>query len=164
MSEFENAYLAIAHSYSIYARAIDEKRFDLLESVFHPDAALEYVVGPHTFHCTGLQAPESFGRFLAKCWWTNHLIAAPAVERSGARFHATARVQATHLQRRLDGTLSRWLVRGSYHDTFERHGEAWLITHRFCCTPDEEGGFLDVGVESFDGVAWTTVDKLTAVI
>ena len=164
MSDFENAYNAIAHSYSLYARAVDEKRFDLLERVFHSNAELEYVVGPHAFRCSGFEAAKSFGAFLEKCWWTNHLIAAPAVEPAGARFHATARVQASHLQRRLDGSLSRWLVRGSYHDTFERCGDDWLITHRFCATPDEEGEFLDAGVEVYDGLAWTEREKIAAAI
>ena len=164
MNEFETTYTAIAHSYSVYARAIDEKRFDLLERVFHPEAELEYVVGPHAFRCSGAAAASSFGVFLEKCWWTNHLIAAPTIEQSGARFHSTARVQASHLQRRLDGGMSRWLVRGSYHDTFERYGDTWLITHRFCATPDEEGEFLEAGVELYDGLAWTEREKIAAAV
>ncbi|MGR8919810.1 MAG: nuclear transport factor 2 family protein [Gammaproteobacteria bacterium] len=149
-----------SHVYSIYARAIDEKRYDLLARVFTDDAALSYVVGPHEFSCRGDEAAGYFGAFLEKCWWTNHLIAAPMVEADGERLLATARVQATHLQRRVDGSLSRWLVRGSYHDVLERRGDAWLVVARYCHTPDTEGEFLADGVESFPDLAWTSPEKL----
>jgi hypothetical protein len=32
----------IEDTYSLYARAIDEKRYELLERVFHPEAQLQY--------------------------------------------------------------------------------------------------------------------------
>ncbi len=146
---------AITQVYAIYARAIDEKRFDLLADVFTPDATLDYVVGPHTFSCRGDAAAQHFRGFLDKCYWTGHLIAAPMVEAQATTAFATARVTATHLQRREDGSLSRWLVRGSYHDHLALEGGAWRIVRRDCVCPDVEGEFLADGVECFPDIAWT---------
>lgn len=145
---------AVTHVYAIYARAIDEKRYDLLERVFTPGAALAYTVGPHAFECTGAEASKYFGQFLELCYWTNHLIGPPMVTVEADAVHATARVTATHLQRRHEGTLSRWILRGSYHDRLARHDGAWLIERRLCLCPDSEGEFLGDGVERFPEVAW----------
>ena len=82
------------------------------------------------------------------------------VERVGERVRATARVTATHLQRRLDGSTNRWLVRGSYHDTFEPRGGEWRIVRRDCFCLDVEGEFEDRGVELFPVVPWAGRDLL----
>lgn len=162
MSKESETYFAINHVYSIYARAIDEKRFDLLRRVFTDDAELEYTVGVHQFSCRGDEAGGAFGNFLKLCYWTNHLIASPMVEPAGARVFATARVQATHLQRRADGSINRWFLRGSYHDHFELREGQWLIARRLCVCTDEQGEFVADGVEQFDGVAWADPAALTS--
>jgi hypothetical protein len=145
---------AIGHSYAIYARACDEKRYDLLARVFTPGALLDYRVAGHEFACRGGDAAANFAAFLERCYWTHHLIAAPMVERCGERLRATARVTATHLQRRVDGSTNRWLVRGSYHDTFERHEGNWLIVRRDCFCLDADGDFEAEGIEHYPVVAW----------
>lgn len=150
----------VAHLYAVYARAIDEKRFDLLARVFAADAALAYTVGPHAFECSGAEAAGYFGRFLELCYWTNHLIGMPMVEADGEGLFATARVIATHLQRRHEGTMSRWTLRGSYHDRLVRTDGAWRIVRRVCLCPDSEGAFLEDGVERFPGVAWADPAEL----
>ena len=48
-----DAYIAISHNYAIYARALDEKRFEYLDQVFTPTAALHYEVCGNVFDCTG---------------------------------------------------------------------------------------------------------------
>lgn len=162
MSNFSDPYTAISHLYAIYARAIDEKRFDLLDRVFSADASLQYTVGVHQFNCTGSGAGAAFGNFIELCYWTNHLIANPMIEPAGAGMFATARVQATHLQRRNDGSMNRWLVRGSYHDVIEQRGPDWLIVKRLCVCSDEEGEFLADGVELFPTLAWADAGALRA--
>ncbi len=151
---------AITHNYAVYARLCDEKRYDLVAQVFTPQAELAYHVAGHDFSCTGAEAADSFAAFLERCFWTHHLIAHPMVEMDGTRARATARVTATHLQRRLDGSTNRWLVRGSYHDTFEQRGAAWLIVRRDCYCLDADGDFESDGVERFPGVAWAGRDIL----
>lgn len=151
---------AIGQNYATYARACDEKRYDLFERVFAPDASLHYRVAGHEFHCRGENAAAAFAGFLDRCYWTHHLIAPPMVDLSTEGVFATARVTATHLQRRLEGTQSRWLVRGSYHDRFERRDGHWRIVRRDCWCLDADGDFLSDGVEHFPGVAWATADTL----
>lgn len=152
----DHALNAITHNYAIYARLCDEKRYDLAPRVFAADAVLNYHVAGHAFSCSGSEAAASFSAFLERCWWTHHLIAHPMVEVEGTRARATARVTATHLQRRLDGSTNRWLVRGSYHDRFELRGGQWLIVRRDCHCLDAEGDFEAEGVEHFPNVAWVS--------
>ena len=151
--------LEIAETYSIYARAIDEKRYDLLDRVFLDTATLEYEVGPHQFACKGRESANYFGAFLKYCYWTNHLIAAPMIE-SGAGVFATTRVTATHLQKGLKGELHRWTLRGSYHDNFTYTDSGWRIAKRLCLCPDSEGEFLSDNVRIFDALAWTEAGRI----
>ena len=150
----------IAHLYPIYARAVDEKRYELLDRVFTADATLQYVVGEHEFACSGAESGHAFARFLECCYWTNHVIAAPMVEMSEGSVRASARVIATHLQRLPEGTLTRWLVRGSYHDVLARTAAGWRITQRYCFCADVDGEFRNEGVEIFPSCAWATRAQL----
>lgn len=148
--------LAIGQLYSTYARAADEKRYDLLAQVFTDDAPLDYRVGPHNFTCTGQQSGAAFKAFLDRCYWTNHLIAQPMVGASSSgEIKATARVVATHLQKRsADGEVSRWILRGAYHDTVIEVADGWRISKRLCVCTDSQGEFIEDGVEIFETVAW----------
>ncbi|MGE0482591.1 MAG: nuclear transport factor 2 family protein [Gammaproteobacteria bacterium] len=151
---------AVTLNYATYARACDEKRYDLLTAVFCPDATLAYHVAGHDFSCRGDEAEHYFSGFLARCYWTHHLIAHPTVEFDGERVRASARVTATHLQRRSDGSTNRWLVRGSYHDLFVRRDSRWLIATRHCHCLDAEGDFEATGIDEFANVAWAGRDVL----
>lgn len=162
MSNDSERFFGIAHVYAIYARAIDEKRFDLLDQVFLPEATLEYTVGEHAFTTSGAGSGAAFGNFLECCYWTNHLIGTPMVETTPGGAFATARVQATHLQHRDDGSSNRWFLRGSYHDHFEQHGGNWLIAARRCICTDEEGEFLAEGVRKYPQIAWADAAAVRA--
>ena len=153
-------YIAISHNYGIYARALDEKRFEFLEQVFAPTATLHYEVAGHVFDCSGAEAASAFSRFLDLCYWTNHIIANPMVEVQGKSAHASARVIATHLQRLPEGTMTRWEVRGSYHDTFALTPTGWRIVRRHCVCMDSVGEFRSEGVERFPALAWTQAAAL----
>ena len=155
-----NDHLAIAHNYAIYARALDEKCFAYLEQVFAPTAALHYEVCGHVFDCSGADAVQAFSQFLDLCYWTNHVIASPMIEVQGKHAHASARVIATHLQRLADGSLSRWEVRGSYHDTFAMTPAGWRIVRRHCVCMDSVGEFRSEGVERFPALAWSQAAAL----
>lgn len=151
----------IEDTYSLYARAIDEKRYELLKRVFHPEAQLQYIVGSQEFVCSGAESASYFRNFLNLCFWTSHLIGSPSIELDGKKAFSTARVQAVHQQVLDDGSISRWILRGSYHDHLELFQDTWLITKRYCHTPDEEGEFLTTGVKSFEEIGWTSKDKIS---
>ncbi|MGE0860726.1 MAG: nuclear transport factor 2 family protein [Gammaproteobacteria bacterium] len=151
----------ITHLYALYAQALDEKRFALLARVFTADAVLHYEVAGHQFDTRGAEAGGVIKGFLDRCYWTNHVIAHPAIALDGDRAHASARVIATHLQRLPEGTMTRWEVRGSYHDRLQRTAEGWRITRRHCVCVDVEGEFLEEGVELFPEVPWAAPDALS---
>ena len=65
-------------------------------------------------------------------------------------------------QERDDGAMSRWFLRGSYHDQFERRDGNWIIVNRYCHTPDDEGEFLAEGVKTFAAIGWTEAAKVRA--
>ena len=49
----------------------------------------------------------------------------------------------------------------AYHDHLESVDGKWIITNRYCHTPDEEGVFLSEGVKKFPEVGWTTKEKIS---
>ncbi len=147
--------------YNLYARAIDEKRYGLLGTIFSEGAKLHYIVGREEFNCSGAESASYFKAFLDLCYWTNHLIGGASVEIRGSYAFSTARVQAVHQQILEDGSVSRWLIRGSYHDHLESIDGKWIIINRYCHTPDEEGTFLSKGVKRFPELGWTTDDKIS---
>ena len=83
------------------------------------------------------------------------------MEVQGSKAFSTARVQAVHQQIREDGSVSRWSIRGSYHDHLEAIDGKWIIVNRYCHTPDEEGTFLSDGVKRFPELGWTTKEKIS---
>jgi hypothetical protein len=56
--------------------------------------------------------------------------------------------------------MNRWLVRGSYHDTFEQRGGDWLIVRRDCFCFDADGSFENDDIELYPAVAWAERDIL----
>ena len=147
--------------YNLYARAIDEKRYGLLDMIFSEEAELHYIVGGEEFKCKGAESASYFKAFLDLCFWTNHLIGGASVGVQGSKAVSTARVQAVHQQIREDGSVSRWSIRGSYHDHLEAIDGKWIIVNRYCHTPDEEGTFLSEGVKRFPELGWTTKEKIS---
>ena len=147
--------------YNLYARAIDEKRYGLLDMIFSEEAELHYIVGGEEFKCKGAESASYFKAFLDLCFWTNHLIGGASVEVQCSKAFSTARVQAVHQQIREDGSVSRWSIRGSYHDHLEAIDGKWIIVNRYCHTPDEEGTFLSEGVKRFPELGWTTKEKIS---
>lgn len=53
-----------------YAQRFENKRFDLLESVFTEDAKLVYLIGNQLIERSMPDACDTFRAFLTKCWWT----------------------------------------------------------------------------------------------
>jgi hypothetical protein len=123
------------------AKALDEKRFDLLQTVFTDDAQLVSLIGE--------QRIESSWAFLTKCSWTSHLVSDPVIELQRDSAHASSRVTVTHIQLREDGSRNIWIVSGSYEDELVREAEGWRIRKRVTNFPCEQGAFLAEGVREF---------------
>ncbi|MEX2204921.1 MAG: nuclear transport factor 2 family protein [Myxococcota bacterium] len=81
-----------------YGQALDERAFDLFDTVFTPDARIRY---------------EILGRVT-----------------DVRMFELKASLIATHVQVRLDGTRSSWVLYGTYRDRLVRSGAGWRIRER----------------------------------
>lgn len=132
-----------------YAKALDEKDFGLLRTVFTEDAQLVYLMGEQRIECSILQVDELFRSRLTKCCWTSHLVSNPMIELQGDRAHTSSRVTATHMQIREDGSRNIWIVSGSYEDELVLKTDGWRICKRVTNAPYEEGVFLGEGVREF---------------
>ena len=73
-------HLEIIQVIQRYAKALDEKRFDLLGTVFTKDAQLVYLIGQQLLDFPMRDAEKTFKAFLLKRYWTSHLISDPVIE------------------------------------------------------------------------------------
>ena len=143
-------HLEIIQVIQRYAKALDEKHFALLGTVFTKDAQLVYLIGQQLLEFPMQDAEKTFKAFLLKCYWTSHLISDPVIELQGDSAHASSRVTATHMQIREDGSRNIWIVSGAYNDELIREAEGWRIRKRVTNAPYEQGNFLADGVREFD--------------
>ena len=132
-----------------YAQLVDDKRFDLLGTVFTEDAHLVYLIGKHLIERTMPDACDTFRAFLTKCWWTSHLTSSPVIDLNGDEAYASSRVTATHIQICKDGTRNIWILSGAYEDELVRHNAGWRIRKRVANVPCEQGSFRADGVREF---------------
>jgi len=119
----------IAQVLYIYARAIDAKEFALLDSVFVPDAVIDYAVAGGT----RLPFGEMVGwlrEALSMFRMTQHVISNPIVELNGDRAESTAYLTATHEQVGLDGKRTVFVDHGIYKDAWVRTPHGWRIRAR----------------------------------
>jgi hypothetical protein len=142
-------HLEIIQVIQRYGKALDEKRFDLLRTVFTEDAQLVYLLGKQLIEFPMQEADKLFKAFLTKCYWSSHLISNPVIELQRDRAHASSRVTATHIQIREDGSRNIWIVSGAYEDELVREAEGWRIRKRVTNAPYEQGAFLAEGVREF---------------
>lgn len=141
--------IEIAEVIQLYGKALDEKRFDLLDKVFTKDAKLVYLLGEDLYRFTMEDGVEFYKSFLQKCYWTCHLISIPVIEFRNDGAHSSSRVTATHIQIRDDGSRNAWIVSGAYEDEFVRELGGWRISRRVANAPYVEGSFLTEGVHEF---------------
>ena len=114
---------------SRYARAIDERDFDLLASVFTHDARIHYDMDQGT----RLEFPE-LAAWLEKALQifrvTHHVITNPVIEIEADRARSTCYLTCTHVQETLDGRESLIVEGGVYTDLHVRTAEGWRIRQR----------------------------------
>ncbi len=114
---------------SRYGRAIDERDFDLLATVFTHDALIHYDME----RGTRLEFPE-LSAWLEKALQifrvTHHVITNPLIEIEADRARSTCYLTCTHVQVKLDGSEVLIVEGGVYSDLHVRTAEGWRIRQR----------------------------------
>ncbi len=113
-----------------YATVLDTRRWDELETVFAPDAVLDYR------SAGGIRGPlAEVGEWLATVLpfftWTQHLVVNRAVRLTAGADEATAHSSFYNPNGAVvDGKPWLFVVGGAYHDRLVRSPEGWRIAHR----------------------------------
>ena len=123
-------HVEIAQLVQRYGKALDEKDYALLDTVFTPDAVTNYDLGALGNRTTWAQMRALFERFNAVFSFTSHLLSAPLVELDGDTATAETRLVATHGLERVGGETSAWFVFGFYRDALVRTPDGWRIARR----------------------------------
>ncbi len=113
-----------------YASAIDTREWDLLDSVFTPDAELDYrsaggIAGTYP------EIKAWFAEVLPMFTWTQHLVLNRAVVLDATGSTGRSRSGFLNPNRLVIGDTP-WLftVGGSYHDRLVRTADGWRIASR----------------------------------
>lgn len=125
-------HIEIVQTLQRYFAALDEKAYKRLDEVFSPDAVLRYSMGDRG-PAVETSYPEMVRHFLAfnqVFYLTQHLMGAPLIELAGDTARSSTSLRATHVQVRLDGSRSTWVVYGIYRDAHARTSAGWRITER----------------------------------
>lgn len=132
-----------------YGKALDEKKYELLNQVFSKDAELVYLLGEDLIKLPFKESDKLFKKFLTKCFWTSHLVSSPVIELDGDKAESRSHVTATHIQVKKDGTQNIWFVSGAYEDELVRTSSGWRIKKRIANAPYVEGEFMMEGVNEY---------------
>lgn len=119
--------LAVEDLIAKYAKGFDRGDRDLLYSIWHDDAVLDF--GPAFGVHEGMEAIHAAAEgFWGMITWMHHWQATPLIEIDGDR--ATAYVGLDCLVRSAEEGPVR--VGGYYEDAFERRDGIWKFTRRMC--------------------------------
>lgn len=110
-----------------YALALDRGDWQRLETVFAPDAVMEFAgLAPAT-------GPEAIARVCAGALepldGSQHLVGTNVVDVSGDAGNSICYFHAQHV-RHIEGAIRHYTVAGTYSDRVHRFPEGWRITHR----------------------------------
>ena len=131
----------IAQLHQRYGQALDEKRYELLDEVFLPDARLHYDMSgeaPTSYR----EMAGQFRSFMVPFLYTQHVFSHPLVELDADRARASCRLIATHVQVPLAGGRNAWTVYGFYEDLLVRTDAGWRIQQRSFKGMHTEGTLL----------------------
>lgn len=119
-----------------FARVLDGKRWDELETVFAADVSFDYGTGQTENGIAALTA--NMRRFLDVCGPSQHLIGSVMIDVEGDDAVSRAYVQARH-QRAGDQGGPVFDTCGEYVDRWERRSEGWRIVHRLAIWATHSG-------------------------
>jgi 3-phenylpropionate/cinnamic acid dioxygenase small subunit len=129
-----------------YGRALDEKQFDQLDTVFAPDAQMHYVMPDGSTNDAPLeQWKKIFPAFMQPFYWTSHMFSQPVIELAGNSAEARCRLIAVHVQETKTGERNLWTVYGNYRDRMARTPDGWRIVARHFQGVHTEGQMLPAG-------------------
>ena len=117
----------IARGLAVFARILDEKRWQDLALVFASDITFDYGTGEEQAGMAALHT--NMTRYLMVCGNTQHLIGSILVDVDGDRAVSRAYVQARH-QGTAGSEGSIFDTNGEYIDQWERRSEGWRIVRR----------------------------------
>ncbi len=116
----------IIRGLGLFARILDQKRWDDLPDVFARDLTFHYGLAEEV----GIDALErNMRRYLDQCGPTQHLIGSVIVDMEGNEAASRAYVQARH-QRRDDPLGRIFDSTGEYVDRWQRGDHGWRIVRR----------------------------------
>jgi len=125
-----------------YGQALDDRAWNLFETVFTPDATLRYDIEGTITDVRMDELADRTRRLFERFWWTQHIFSVPIVELAGNEARATCRLIATHVQVNLEGRRSSWVLYGIYRDLLARTAAGWRIRHRHLHGVYSEGMLL----------------------
>jgi 3-phenylpropionate/cinnamic acid dioxygenase small subunit len=134
--------LEIADLLQRYFRALDDKNYDLLETVFTSGAKLHYEMGPGSRPSAYPEMVQAFRDFNASFLLTQHMMGHPEIELDGDEARSRTSLRALHVQQTTGGERSTWLVYGLYRDRHLRTPTGWRIAERFFRSLHTEGTLL----------------------
>ena len=113
-----------------YGQALDDRAFEVFDSVFTKDARIHYEILGRVTDVRADEIAASSRALFERFWWTQHVFSVPVIELDGDEARATCRLIATHVQVKLDGARSTWVLYGTYRDLLVRTGAGWRIRER----------------------------------
>jgi len=119
----------IERNLSLFSRALDNKDFEAIESIFAADISFNYGIGGEQKGISAIRA--LFEHFLSSCGPTQHLLGSLIITIAEDGNHAVSRayVQARH--QKADDPMGPVLdTNGEYIDSWQRLAEGWRITRR----------------------------------
>jgi hypothetical protein len=126
---------------SLYARACDERRWDLADQIFAPDVESSFNPGK------GRQGVvDSWKQHLGGCGPTQHLMGSMLIDVNGVRATSRTYVRAFHRGKGEKAKLL-WDLTGEYSSEWQRRPEGWRATRWVLRTITSEGSMSVLGPE-----------------
>ncbi len=146
----------IAQVIARYAKALDDKDYALLDTLFTPDAITHYRMDDLETNTSYPEMRKLFDDFNRVFYLTSHMLGAPIITVDADSASAETKLIATHVQiRRADQSRSSWFVYGFYRDQLRRSDSGWRIHERFFRSTHTEGALLPPDeVEHFEKPPW----------
>ena len=119
-------WTAIVDVLNRYATALDERRWELLDEVFHENCHMDFVAWQAD---SRREAVAHIRSFLGGCGPSQHLLGNYEIEISGDEATSRVYVRAFHLGRD-ERQRTSYEMGGEYRDRLERGAEGWRIVER----------------------------------
>ncbi len=146
--------IEIAQVLQRYFRSMDEKDYELLETVFTPEATLHYDMQGGAKSTYREMVPR-FREFNQHFCFTQHIMGHPLIELDGDRARSTNSLRAIHVQLTPEGEQNTWVVYGFYRDLHLRTPDGWRIPERYFKGVHFEGTLLPFDrVQRFPRPPW----------